>query len=152
MANAPLDCCKELLAALRQQNLVPWRTVYRRQVTTDPAATQERLDIPLKRSERTAGFVAVLKNRDTLSGAADTWLQYSFQDAMDAAQSYTELGLGNGLYLAPGQSVVQPLPGWAESVTLDLRGADAADPSDPLETVAIVIVYELVPIQYPEAC
>ena len=149
-----MDCCRELLDAMRHNNLVPWRQVYRRGVTVPASITGSngRLSIKLKRAQRAAGYALVLKNRHTLEDADDALLQFSLNDPSAAAQAQAAMAAQETLYLCPGESMTQALPGWTDQVTLDLRGALASDPSEGAETHAIIVIYELVPTLFTEGC
>jgi hypothetical protein len=148
------DCCESLLQAVRQANLVPWRTVYRRGllIPAAPTPVQATLLINLKRSERARGYTLVLKARHTLDGADDVILQYAVNDPLQGGDVLAEMAAQQTLYLCPGETMTLPLPGWADRITLVLRGALAADPAAPADVWAHVLVYQNEPTLYPEGC
>jgi len=140
---------QELINAVRHINLVPWSLVARDGLDVSAA---QRVVLELKRDGRTRGFVLILKNRHTLGSADAALLQYSLNDPGGLEEAEAAMATGRTNYLCPGDTAVISIPGWVDSVTLDLRGANADAPNEQAETFAFYEVRTLEPAAFTEGC
>lgn len=141
------ECCKQLLAAMRDQNLVTHRRVFEKLVDVAADATEARETIQLQAGPHTRAWAIRLAAFPTLDDdeATDALAVFNFDSAQAPTEEFTSLRLLAGDFIEPGAKHSHVVPVGVASVHVDIAGVSLTDLATGAAVKVLVQAWELTP-------